>query len=105
MGLSGERAQHPLGVLGIVGLAEHSAVHVHHGVAADDHSIRVLYCHYKALDNGQLLYQLYQRRGTVGAGVGAVTALSSKSLTQTVKSVVYRESSSRLRGLPEAKIK
>ena len=39
------------------------------------------------------------------AGVGAVTALSSKSLTQTVKSVVYRESSSRLRGLPEAKIK
>ena len=39
------------------------------------------------------------------AGVGAVTALSSKSLTQTVKSVVYRESSSRLRGLPEAKIR
>ena len=42
---------------------------------------------------------------TSWAGVSAVTALSSKSLAQTVKSVVYKESSSRLRGLPEAKIK
>ena len=61
MGLAGEGAQHPLGVLGIVGLAEHSAVHVHHRVAADDNGIRVLLCHRKALADGQLLHQL--RRG------------------------------------------
>lgn len=97
MGLAGERAQHPLGVLGIVGLAEHSAVHVHHGVAADDHGIWVLFATARHLPMASC--------STSCAGVGAVTALSSKSLTQTVKSVVYRESSSRLRGLPEAKIK
>ena len=61
MGLAGDRAQHPLGVLGIVGLAEYGAVHIHHGVAADDYSIRVLLCNRKALADGQLLHQL--RRG------------------------------------------
>ena len=39
------------------------------------------------------------------AGVSAVTALSSKSLTQTVKSVVYRLNSSFRRGLWEARIR
>ena len=61
MGLAGEGAQHPLGVLCVMGLAEHGAVHVHHGVTADDHSLRVLLCHCKAFADGQLLHQL--RRG------------------------------------------
>ena len=67
MGLAGERAQHPLGILCVMGLAEHSAVHVHHGVAADDHGIRVLFCHCKALADGQLLHQLRRSGGSDGA--------------------------------------
>ena len=39
------------------------------------------------------------------AGVSAVTVLSSKSLTQMVKFVVYKLRSSFRRGLPEAKIR
>ena len=72
MGLAGERAQHPLGVLCIVGLAEHGAVHIHHRVAADDHGIRVLLCHRKALTDGQLLHQL--RRG--GGGNSALVKIA-----------------------------
>ena len=67
MGLAGERAQHPLGILCVMGLAEHNAVHVHHGVAADDHGIRVLFCHCKALADGQLLHQLRRSGGSDGA--------------------------------------
>ena len=50
-----------------MGLAEHSAVHVHHGVAADDHGIRVLFCHCKTLADGQLLHQLRRSGGSDGA--------------------------------------
>ena len=39
----------------------------HHGVAADDHSIRVLFCHCKALADGQLLHQLRRSGGSDGA--------------------------------------
>ena len=67
MGLAGEGAQHPLGVLGIVGLAEHGAVHIHHGVAANDHGIRVLLCHCKAFADGQLLHQLCRGGRSDGA--------------------------------------
>ena len=42
---------------------------------------------------------------TSWAGVGAVTPFSSKSLTQMVKSVVYKLRSSFRRGLPEANIR
>ncbi len=99
VGGTGKGAQHPLCVLCFaVGLPNTLAVHIHHRVAADDHSARVLGRNSKALAPGQLFHQM-------GRGVAACTVLSSKSLTQTVKSVVYRESSSRLRGLPEAKIR
>ena len=67
MSLAGERAQHPLGILCVMRLAEHSAVHVHHGVAADDYSIRVLFCHCKTLADGQLLHQLRRSGGSDGA--------------------------------------
>ena len=64
MGLAGERAQHPLGILGIMGLAEYGTIHIHHRVAANDHGIRVLLCHRETLADSQLLHQL--RRGGGG---------------------------------------
>ena len=58
VGSTGKGPQHPLCVLCAVGLAEHFAVHIHHGVAADDHRTRVLGRNSKAFAPGQLLHQL-----------------------------------------------
>ena len=69
VGGTGEGAQHPFGVLHTVGLAEHFAVHVHHGVAAEHHGARVLRRDGKALAPGQFFHQLGRRVGGDGAFV------------------------------------
>ena len=97
VGRAGQGAEHPLCVLHAVGLAEDFAAHIHDGVTSQHHRAGMVFCHSEAFAPGSF--------STSWAGVGAVTPLSSKSLTQMVKSVVYKLRSSFLRGLPEAKIR
>ena len=63
MAPAGKRVQHPHRVLPVGGLAENFAAAVHHGVAADDHILRVILGHGLALCGGQ-------SQGGLGRGGG-----------------------------------
>ena len=71
--------------------------HIHDGVTSQHHRAGWSFATARHLPRASF--------STSWAGVGAVTPLSSKSLTQMVKSVVYKLRSSFRRGLPEAKIR
>ena len=62
-------------------------------------------CSMKVFDRQEVILDIFAARASTSClGVSAWTAFSSKSLAQTVKSLVYSSSSWRRRGLPEAKI-
>lgn len=97
MGRAGQGPEHPLGIGGAVGLPKTSPFT---STTVSQPMTTALGCWAETAK-----HLPRASSSTSRAGVGAVTALSSKSLTQTTKSEVYKLSSSRRRGLPDARIR